>query len=92
MIMIRHTAGPWRADKWAGDDLTISAPDSHYSICHLADCNNAEANAMLIASAPALLEACKAFIPTWNNGHQLEKTDVALRLAREAIAQAEGKA
>jgi len=61
------TPGPWQADKWA-TGWTVSAPDSHYSVCHLEDCNNDEANARLIASAPALLVALrvveKYYLPT----------------------------
>lgn len=49
----KPTPGPWSADKWA-PGYTVSAPNSHYSVCHLEDCNNAEANAALIASAPDL--------------------------------------
>ena len=52
----RPTPGPWSADKWA-TGWTVSAPDSHYSVCHLEGCNNADANARLIAAAPDLLAA-----------------------------------
>ena len=38
-----------------------------------------------------LLAACKAFVEVWEKSHQLEKTDVALRMAKEAIARAEGE-
>ena len=50
-----HTPGPWQADKWA-PGWTVSAPDSHYSVCHLEGCNNDQSNARLIASAPTLLD------------------------------------
>jgi hypothetical protein len=55
---VSHTPGPWSADKWA-PGYSVSAPDSHHTICNLTDCNNAEANARLIAAAPELLEALK---------------------------------
>ena len=51
-----HTPGPWSADKWASG-YTVSAPDAHYSVCRLEGCNNAAANAALIAAAPELLAA-----------------------------------
>ena len=35
-----------------------------------------------------LLEACRAFVEAWEKSLQLEKTDVALRKARAAIAAA----
>ena len=54
-----HTPGPWRADEWA-TGFTVSAPESHYSVCHLSGCNNAKANAALIASAPELLAALES--------------------------------
>ena len=44
--------------------------------------------AKLIAAAPELLEACKAFVVAWKKCLQLEKTDVALRLAEDAIEKA----
>lgn len=51
-----------------------------------------EADAHLIAAAPDLLAACRAFVIAHEQSLQLEKTDVALRLARAAILKAEGKA
>jgi hypothetical protein len=44
----------------------------------------------LMAAASDLLEACKAFVEAWEKSHQLEKTDVALRLSQDAIAKVEG--
>jgi hypothetical protein len=54
----KHTPGPWSADKWA-PGWTVSAPEQHYSVCHLEDCNNADGNAPLIAASPRLLTACE---------------------------------
>ena len=47
------------------------------------------ANARLIAAAPDLLAACHAFVEAWEKSLQLEKTDVALRMAKQAIAKAQ---
>ena len=47
-----------------------------------------KANARLIAAAPEMLAACEAFVVAWEKSHQLEKTDVAMRMARIAIAKA----
>ena len=44
---------------------------------------------LLHKAAPELLAACKAFVEAWEKSHQLEKTDVALKMAKEAIALAE---
>ena len=52
-----------------------------------------KANAAYIVRAcnalPDLLEACKAFVAAYDRSHQLEKTDVAVRMARAAIAKAQ---
>ena len=47
------------------------------------------ATPQLIAAAPCLLAACKAFVEAWEKSLQLEKTDVALRMAKEAIEKAQ---
>ncbi len=92
--MGKHTPGPWSADKWALG-YTVSAPESHYSVCHLEDCNNDEANAHLIAAAPELLKACKCAL--WSleaqNRHICDDGTPTkpARMLREAIAKAEGK-
>jgi len=48
-----------------------------------------EANTKLIAAAPDLLAACEAFVEAWEKSLQLEKTDVALTMAKAAIARAQ---
>lgn len=54
-----HTPGPWKADKWA-TGYSVSTPEGGYTICRLNDCNNAEANAKLIAAAPDMLSVLQA--------------------------------
>jgi hypothetical protein len=76
-----HTPAPWQADKWA-TGYTVSAPNSHYSVCHLADCNNAENNARLIAAAPELLAALENLID--------DKSESNFVAARAAINKAKG--
>lgn len=49
-----------------------------------------KANAALAAAAPDLLDACEAFVEAWKKSLQLEKTDVALRMAEAAIEKAKG--
>ena len=44
----------------------------------------------LAESAPDLLAACEAFVTAHEKSHQLEKTDVAVRKAKAAIAKAKG--
>lgn len=40
------------------------------------------------SAAPELLAACEAFVEAWEKSHQLEKTDVAYRMAVDALARA----
>lgn len=91
----QHTPGPWKADKWAGDAWTVCAPYSHYSVCHLVGCNNAEANARLMASAPDLLEALKAaeiYVATLNAAMFTRSQQFRVaKQVRAAIAHAEGE-
>lgn len=84
----QHTPGPWKADKWA-TGWTVSAPDSHYSVCHLEGCNNADANARLIAAAPELLAACKMVVERVLESDQVTLEE--LDQVKAAIAKAEGK-
>jgi hypothetical protein len=50
---------------------------------------------LLIAAAPDMYKALQAFVMAYEKSLekslQLEKTDVALRLAKTALAKAEGK-
>ena len=39
----------------------------------------------------ALLAACEAFVEAWEKCLQLEKTDVALQMAKAAIAKVKGE-
>lgn len=48
-------------------------------------------NEALLAAAPDLLAACKAFVETWSRTNQREKLDVARRMAEAAIEKAEGE-
>ncbi len=85
------------SEMWAAMSNTPSAlRDEGYDEA-VADCYATEARLRreldaqdrLDAAAPELLAACKAFVEAWEKSHQLEKTDVALGMARAAIAHAE---
>jgi len=45
----------------------------------------------LLDAAEDMLEVCKAFVEAWEKSYQLEKTDVAVRMAKEVIARIEGE-
>jgi hypothetical protein len=84
-----HTLGPWEFI-----DDGVMAGDVEVAIAPLRDDLNPtewQANGRLLAAAPELLAACKAFVQSFEKSLQLEKTDVALRLAKASIAKAEGQ-
>jgi hypothetical protein len=66
---LQRTPGPWRAESWtqppACGAITVLADDpSHFSGRQVvAECTN-EADALLIAAAPELLEALKCVLDT----------------------------
>lgn len=94
--MMGTTPGPWRINARCS---TLIEADGDRSVCSTggyfnsaeADGGHAEneANARLIAAAPDLYAACAAFVDAYERSLQLEKTDVALRAARAALAKAE---
>ena len=84
------TPGPWDADKWA-PGYTVSARDAHYSVCHLADCNNEEANAHLIAAAPDMFAALEILISLRDHPLSAATLETAYTNARAALAKARGK-
>lgn len=92
-----HTPGPWFVGKLLpeddyGESITVGPmeKDCHYedTIAEVwNDNHDATANANLIAAAPDLLEACKAFLSNMRKyGHQ-GKAD---RLMMNAIRKAQG--
>lgn len=104
--MSKHTPGPWHFhDDPCENDVEVHAEyddgqhrhhivavakTHHWMGVELA---NAEANARLIAAAPWLLDACKAFVAANNApmGSYLTRIErEALRLMQLAIAAAEG--
>jgi len=89
---MQYTRGPWKAEllnegqsnehwrignKDAGNDIVAECMD------YVSGPGERDANARLISAAPDLIEACRAFVGA------LEKTDVALRMAKQAIAKAQ---
>lgn len=94
----QHTPGPWQLTtvpfelRSTDDAASIYGPQSRDGGACLIACvsrsagdNEATANAQLIASAPELLQALKAFVES-NSFHD----DLFIN-ARAAIAKAEGK-
>ena len=88
----KFTPGPWKVSIRPLAITVWADAISLYPIAHIGERNRdeKEANAHLIAASPDLLAACEAFVEAWEKSHQLEKTDVAVRMAKEAIAKAKG--
>lgn len=104
---MKHTKAPWRVErtKTKRTEIVEIIAGSFDIVCRVNRKNRVNhitrelpqgANACLIAAAPELLEACKAITESrtaWMIGelNWQEKLDYAARLARAAIAKAEGK-
>ena len=96
---MEHTPTPWTANEQfvqGADHTTIVNTFGNYPpherLGQIAAFAEAKANAEFLCRAcnshDALLEACEAFIEAWDKSHQLEKTDLAVRLAKAAIEAA----
>ena len=98
----KHTPGPWYTElvtrTATGLQATIicARDDSHWKsggrtiavVGHWRDRIDPEADARLIASAPALLEALEAFL---NGDPSVTHMKVTYEDARRAVAQAKGE-
>ena len=94
MTNTKHTPGPWSAH-YNNEGLTVFSPDNvPVAYVDYDECEErpVEANAHLIAAAPAMYEALQRLF----NGNvdcgtywQIDVSDI--QAAKQAIAQAEGK-
>ncbi len=98
----KHTPGEWIFNRDSNNQWTIETPNSddeqgNSVIVEITEDRPLEeqiANAQLIASAPALLEACKTLVDSWNDAPEHFRNkygniiDSAVGMAREAIAKA----
>jgi hypothetical protein len=89
--MSTHTPGPWEREwRWSGFDIVADGPPiAHIHFGH--DMKSATANSHLIAAAPDLLAACRAFIAADPAEGYSAAEYSALKLMHAAIAKAEGK-
>lgn len=103
MADVKHTPGPWRVDEGGtemGGKFSINTASQYVAetIGGFED-GVQEANALLIAAAPDLLESLRAFVSPWD-GDSVEEiesqsglaTSVRIEQARAAIAKATGAA
>lgn len=82
---MQHTKGPWKSK-----GVYIYPPEDDKPIgAIVGQHREASANLKLMTAAPDLLAACRAFVEAYERSLQLEKTDVALRMAKEAIEKAQ---
>ena len=99
MADVKHTPGPWFVDQYEDEEsrhVITSKPDHLYVAYTIGGLGKEqEANADLIAAAPDLLEALRAFVSPWD-GDSVEEiesqsglaTSVRIEQARAAIAKA----
>ena len=97
----QHTPGPWTHNATGSPDYAkqyaVYPEGSGRDVAIVYDCEQAEANAQLIAAAPDLLEACRGLLAvlTAGGGHNPypvgTQTHAALSAAMRAVAQAEGR-
>jgi hypothetical protein len=102
-----HTPGPWMLGENTPSELDqpiyANGTEGCVGICvvDLDEADEADANARLIAAAPDLLAACKKIVATHDirdehaNEYEAGYTEglgVASKIARDAIARAEGGA
>mgnify|MGYP003440961289 CR=1 FL=1 len=92
----QHTPGPWSAH-YNNEGLTVFSPDNvTVAYVDYDECEErpVEANAHLIAAAPAMYEALKGMVSMYDSLNKSNKHDGACPCyhcqARAALAQAEG--
>jgi hypothetical protein len=101
MSSTRHTPGPWRAgyESKSGrrNMIIVRAEDldgqPYVALCPSVSCDEHMANALLIAAAPRLLEACLEVIAVAEKMAPAKHSKIeeaALDLCREAVALATG--
>jgi len=92
-----HTPGPWGLEYMQRNlGLYITGPDGGF-VARVTDAHNREANARLIAAAPAMLEALRGLFAQcvmvhkhWGGSDNKAQADAAIAAARAAIATATG--
>lgn len=91
----KHTRGPLFVEPGA-DGLAICKQrgEDVFALAHM-DTNNdvddAKANAVLFASAPDLLEACKVILDCYTGMRTVVISRSQIAMLRDAVAKAEGK-
>jgi len=85
----KHTPGPWRHEMYPDTNYAriFMFPDSNDSLAGYCG----EANARLVATAPELLEACKAVVKFWDSITEEDCVNNIHVQARIAIAKATGE-
>lgn len=92
--MPNFTPGPWQrlssGSVWSENNQIVHMDDIHPTPMNDEYLAEREANARLIAAAPAMYEALHRAVNEmefWSKGH----SDAEIAIARAALAQAEGK-
>ena len=98
MNTAKHTPGPWyphcaKADHCLSSSVWGPEPGNQVAVIGGKKLDEMNANAHLIAAAPAMYEALKALVEYLDTQVQAGKLDdwKHVLVARQALAQAEGK-
>ena len=89
---IGFTPGPWTVDLSGFGAIRADGMAILNAGMTPAGAVENEANLIAAGAVPELVAACEAFVEAWEKSLQLEKTNVALRLAKGAIQKARGTA
>lgn len=89
--MSKHTPGPWETSVNGDLQWDVCAPGAGDMIADLEGCDNQEANANLIASAPELLQALKDVVNAHDVKMGISSVKLRIELANQAITKAEGR-
>jgi len=99
---MKHTPGPWILDASKGDSnsyridvggmcVRVYGRYRYLPNGETVVVKRTLANACLIASAPDLLDACRKLAAAYDHARSPDHGDALLRMARDAIANAEGQ-
>lgn len=89
--MSKHTPGPWVATFYSGE-VSVDSPCGRNLFFVSRDCDDdAEADALLIASAPDLLEALKRLESAYKTSHSSKTRADCWAQAYAVIARATGE-
>lgn len=83
-----HTPGPWKAEFWGDNSCDIHAGDKLIAEMEYPDGDHCDADALLIAAAPDLLDACRSAFQVMEEVYIDEAMAGTISLLKAAIHKA----